>query len=376
MTIALRSDERERLAALMRYDVLDTPREADFDAIAELASQICGMPIAVVNLIGEGRQFFKAEVGLGVRETPLATSFCGHAILAEDFMMVPDATRDARFDGNPLVTGDPGLRFYAGALLKTPEGLPLGTLCVLGYEPRTLNEQQQAALRTLAGQVMAQLELRRLLKQHEALNLQLEQRVADVEAERDRTAMLGREIDHRVMNSLQFVSGLLAMQAKAAGDAEASRQLEIAATRVTTVARVHRHFYRDEAVETTCALGYAERLIGDLAGVIDPCRATVAGEPTPIPTTLVMPLGLIANELVTNAAKHGAGRIWVEVVPAGRGLSLTVRDDGPGLSAGFDPAARTGLGMRVVQSLVAQHGGTFDFGAAEGGGASFRVTLG
>jgi len=376
MTIALRPDEQERLAALLRYDVLDTPREADFDAIAELASQICGMPIAVVNLIGEGRQFFKAEVGLGVRETPLDTSFCGHAILAEDFMMVPDATRDARFDCNPLVTGDPGLRSYAGALLKTPEGLPLGTLCVLGFEPRTLNAHQQAALRTLAGQVMAQLELRRLLKQHEALNLELEQRVADVEAERDRTAMLGREIDHRVMNSLQFVSGLLTMQAKAVGDAEASRQLDIAASRVTTVARVHRHFYLDEAVETTSALDYARRLIDDLAGVIEPCAATLTGEPTPIPTTLVMPLGLITNELVTNAAKHGASRISVEVVPAGSSLSLTVRDDGPGLPANFDPAARTGLGMRVIRSLVAQHGGTFEPATADGGGAVFRVTLG
>lgn len=376
MTIALRSDEQARLAALLRYEVLDTPREADFDAIAELASKICGMPIAVVNLIGEGRQFFKAEVGLGVRETPLDTSFCGHAILAEDFMMVPDATRDARFDCNPLVTGEPGLRFYAGALLKTPEGLPLGTLCVLGYEPRTLSPDQQTALRTLAGQVMAQLELRRLLKQHETLNLELEQRVADVEAERDRTAMLGREIDHRVMNSLQFISGLLTMQAKAAGDAEASRQLDIAATRVTTVARVHRHFYLDEAVETTSALDYTQRLIDDLAGVIEPCVATLSGEPTPIPTTLVMPLGLITNELVTNAAKHGAGRITLALVPAGSGLGLTVRDDGPGLPEDFDPAARTGLGMRVIQSLVRQHGGTFEHANDRAGGAVFRVTLG
>ncbi|MES2033178.1 MAG: histidine kinase dimerization/phosphoacceptor domain -containing protein, partial [Pseudomonadota bacterium] len=318
MTIALRADEGERLAALARYDVLDTPRESDFDEIAALASEICGTPIAVVNLIGEGRQFFKAEVGLGVRETPLETSFCGHAILAEDFMMVPDATQDARFDCNPLVTGAPGLRFYAGALLKDPAGLPIGTLCVLDTVPGVLSARQQFALRILAGQVMAQLELRRV-------NRQLAQRVAEVEAERDRTAMLGREIDHRVMNSLQFVSGLLAMQAKAAGDTEASRQLDIAASRVNTVARVHRHFYLDEAVETT----------------------TVVGDPTLVPTTLVMPLGLITNELVTNAAKHGAGRIEVHVSAADNGVRLTVSDDGPGLPAGFDPAARTGLGMRI-----------------------------
>jgi hypothetical protein len=118
--------EARRLAALSRYAILDTPRETAFDEIAALAAEVCGAPIGVVNLIGEGRQFFKAEVGLGVRETPLETSFCAKAILEDDFLLVPDATLDARFDCNPLVTGEPGLRFYAGALLKTPDGLPIG----------------------------------------------------------------------------------------------------------------------------------------------------------------------------------------------------------------------------------------------------------
>ena len=114
--------EARRLAALRRYDILDTAREPAFDEIAALAAEICETPIAVVNLIDEHRQFFKAEVGLGVRETPLETSFCAKAILEDDFLLVPDATRDHRFDGNPLVTGEPHLRFYAGALLKTYGG--------------------------------------------------------------------------------------------------------------------------------------------------------------------------------------------------------------------------------------------------------------
>ncbi len=369
LTIPIRPDEQARLAALARYNVLDTPRESDFDDIAQLASELCETPIAVVNLIGEGRQFFKAEVGLGVRETPLDSSFCGHAILAEDFMMVPDATQDPRFDCNPLVTGDPKLRFYAGALLKSPEGLPIGTLCVLGFQPKALTPLQQRALSTLAHQVMAQLELRRA-------NAQLGQRVAEVEAERDRTAMLGREIDHRVMNSLQFISGLLTLQAKGAGDTEAARQLEIAANRVHTVARVHRHFYIDAAVETLSGLDYTRRLLADLAEVIAPATAIAEGEPTPIATTLVMPLGLIANELVTNAAKHGATTIRVALATAGPGgLRLTVTDDGPGLPEGFDPAARTGLGMRVVRSLIRQHRGKLEFGNRREGGAWFNVIL-
>ena len=159
--IQMNDTEKRRLAALARYDILDTPREASFDEIAVFAARLCDAPIAVVNLIGDGRQFFKAEVGLGVRETPLGTSFCAKAILEEDFLLVPDATKDARFDGNPLVVGEPGIRFYAGALLKTAENLPLGTLCVLDYRPRHLTDLQQDGLRVLARQVMAQLELRR-----------------------------------------------------------------------------------------------------------------------------------------------------------------------------------------------------------------------
>ena len=157
--------EERRIEALRHYQILDTPKEPAFDEIAQLAADLCGTPIGVVNLIDTDRQFFKAETGLGVRETPLETSFCAKAILEEDFLLVPDATTDPRFACNPLVTGDPHLRFYAGALLKTREGLPIGTLCVLDVEPRILNEVQQRALKVLANQIMAQFDLQLTARQ-------------------------------------------------------------------------------------------------------------------------------------------------------------------------------------------------------------------
>ncbi|MGI4814626.1 MAG: ATP-binding protein [Janthinobacterium lividum] len=160
--------ESRRLAALARYDVLDTPREQAFDEIASLAAELCRAPIAVVNFIGDGRQFFKAEVGLGVRETPFESSFCAKALLEDEFLQIPDATADSRFNCNPLVTGEPHLRFYAGALLKTDEGLPIGTLCVLDYAPRSLDKLQEQALRVLARQTVTALELRRAAKSAEA----------------------------------------------------------------------------------------------------------------------------------------------------------------------------------------------------------------
>lgn len=161
--------ESRRIESLRAYGILDTPVEAVFEDITRIASAVCQTPISVINLVDADRQWFKSEVGLGVRETPLETSICAHAILEHDFLEVPDTTRDARFSSNPLVTGDPGLRFYAGALLKTPDGLPLGTVCVLDTEPRTLTPEQVDTLRALSRQVMAQLELRRLLAEAHAV---------------------------------------------------------------------------------------------------------------------------------------------------------------------------------------------------------------
>ena len=157
--------EEERLAALGRYDILGAPREEEFEEVTRLIAQVCRAPIAVINLIDRDRQWFVAEIGLGVRETPLDISICAHAILKPGLFIVPDTLLDERFVNNPLVTGDPHLRFYAGALLKTSDGHPLGTLCVLDYVARELTDEQQNVLQVLASQVMRQLELRRLLRE-------------------------------------------------------------------------------------------------------------------------------------------------------------------------------------------------------------------
>lgn len=155
--------EELRLAALRTYGVLDTPAEGPYDDITRLLAQLCQTPVALISFIETDRQWFKSEVGLGIRQTPRDISFCQHAILQTDVLIIPDAMADDRFRHNPLVVGPPHFRFYAGAPLINPDGHALGTLCVLDYQPRTLSENQVEALRTLARQVMTQLELRRLL---------------------------------------------------------------------------------------------------------------------------------------------------------------------------------------------------------------------
>ena len=155
--------EADRLQMIEDYGILDTPREDDYDDLARLAAQICEAPVSLVSIVAAGRQWFKAEVGMGVRETSLDVSICRHAIMQEGLFLVPDTTKDPRFSDNPLVSGKPYFRFYAGVPLMCSEGFPIGTLCVLDYKPRVLTDQQTFALNVLSRQVMIQLELRRAL---------------------------------------------------------------------------------------------------------------------------------------------------------------------------------------------------------------------
>ncbi|GAB4215519.1 MAG: hypothetical protein OHK0022_55500 [Roseiflexaceae bacterium] len=159
--------EAERLEALGRYHILDTPPEQDFDDLVRLAAAICGTPIALVTLVDANRQWFKANLGLPFNETPRDLAFCAHTINQPGILLIPDLLADERFADNPFVIGDDGARFYAGMPLTTPEGHNLGTLCVIDRVPRTLTPEQLEALRILGRQVITQLELRRRVRELE-----------------------------------------------------------------------------------------------------------------------------------------------------------------------------------------------------------------
>ena len=155
-------DEQARVLALHRYAVLDTAPEESFDRIARLAKATLGVPIALISLVDRDRQWLKANEGLSVRETPRDVSFCTHAICQDVPMLVMDATADARFRDNPLVTGDPSIRFYLGAPLHTHDGHNIGTLCAIDIVPRMPTDEQVGILQDLARLVMNELELRQL----------------------------------------------------------------------------------------------------------------------------------------------------------------------------------------------------------------------
>jgi signal transduction histidine kinase/CheY-like chemotaxis protein len=161
----LPENEALRLKALLSYEILDTLPQKELDSITLLASTICQTPISLITLLDEERQWFKSNIGMEVTETSREISFCQYAILNDSLFEVPNALEDPLFKDNPLVTGSPDIRFYAGVPLRNPEGLSLGTLCVIDRVPRTLNEDQRMALTTLAEAVVAQFETRKMNKQ-------------------------------------------------------------------------------------------------------------------------------------------------------------------------------------------------------------------
>lgn len=333
-------DEPQRMAAVKRYDILDTPPDGSFDRITAIAARRFNVPISIISIVDHDRIWFKSHHGVPVEQITREPGLCASAILSPQPHILTDARVDPRSLANPLVAGDFGLRFYAGVPLRTSDGYNLGTLCVIDKEARPIDQSQIDDLTDLAAVVMDQMELR--LSARQAVS---------------RAEIMAREIDHRVMNSLQFISSLLAMQSRAPDVTDgAADQLQMAANRVGAVAQVHRNFYSDVGAEVSC-IAFIRRLCADLSTILDK-PIDVYGDEGNVSTTRIQPIGLLLNEMVTNAAKHGTGKIEVTYRIEGDLHELSVCDDGKGLPAGFDlDQSMTGLGMRVVKILAKQLGG-------------------
>ncbi len=267
----LPAGEERRLAVLHDYDVLDAEPNPDLDEIALLASIICETPIALVSLVDRDRQRFTANIGLTIGSTRRDDAFCAYAILDPDRVtVVPDAVRDRRFAGNPLVTGDPHVRFYAGAPLVTPEGAPLGTLCVIDRKPRVLTPDQEQALRVLSRQVMAQLELRRHVA---ALERRVDaseryKRVLEVHRERLEAEVRHSE-EQSLTDTLTGIPNRRALEARLATLDGSDSVMSVAMVDLDGFKRIndeHGHRRGDEVLAHVAAVLAAEARIRDLVG--------------------------------------------------------------------------------------------------------------
>ena len=245
------ASEDERLVALERYGLLDTPAERDFDDLVRLAARFCEAPLALLTLVDGTRQWFKARIGVAPTETLRNISFCAHAIRQPGGLIVPDLRLDHRFTENPFVTGPPHVRFYAGAPLVTPDGHALGTLCVLDLVPRRLTQEQWESLEALAAQAMAQMELRR--------------RTAEQDRERQQETRAVREHEHQLQIITNNVPVLIAR-------VDADRRYQFANQAYQTLLGI--------APEQMLGRTLAEVLGGDAYRVIQPyVDRVLAGEP-------------------------------------------------------------------------------------------------
>lgn len=340
MKATLIEQEEVRLALLRGYNILDTAPDDGFDEITRLAAEICNVPIALISLVDEDRQWFKSKVGLEITGSKIENSICAHAIAGDDYLEIGDTSADPRTVDNDFVTGDDSIRFYAGALLEDSRKLPLGTLCVLDQRPRELNEFQRNALQVLARQAMRQIELRKAL--------------ADAE-------ILRKEVDHRVKNSLQSLESLIRLQIRTEKSPQARDALDAVQGRLATISRLHEALYLTDSGAFVDVSAFLSKVIGSTQEQM-PGGVTVSAQidQCNLSSRSASSVGMFVNEAMTNAAKYAyvgrkRGTFTVTGTRTGGFYHLRCIDDGPGLQAGETPG--TGLGMRILQVAAQQLGG-------------------
>jgi signal transduction histidine kinase len=395
-------DEEQRLDILQEYQILATPSEQSYDDITFLASQICETPIAAISLVDSDRQWFKSKVGLEADETSRDIAFCAHAILDKtQLLVVQDAQQDERFRGNPLVTGNPHIRFYAGAPLVTPGGYPLGTLCVIDSKARELSPGQKHALEILSREVVSLMELRKALRELDRTRRQ------QLELKDQFLSHVSHELRSPLTVILQFVTIIL--DGLAGGmTPEQKEYLEIMHENALQLHKMIEDLFEITRMQSgklslekraTDLAELVEKVVDSRqlnareAGIQLNCRLGNA-----LPYVYADPprITQVVTNLVDNAIKFTpeAGNIHIGVdrdPDLGRMLRVSVSDSG----CGIDPedfrriferlyqiqkckeSARKGLGLglSICHDLVTRHAGKIWVESKVGQGTTFHFTL-
>lgn len=412
-------DEARRIQALERLAILDSLPEQSFDDIVELATRLCDAPIGLVSLVDNERQWFKACIGLPARETHRDLAFCAYAILEpDDLLVVEDATQDPRFSGNPLVLGEPFIRFYAGAPIVTADGHALGTVCVIDSKPRTLNQAQCAALQALARQTAALLQLRELSAHRDQQARRLSQQVIAALADdssaharlrqNQRVASIGQltsGIAHDFNNLLQAISSSFQFVDRKAQQPEVvKRWAQVGLQAVDKGAALISRLlaFSRETQPTLQALNICEQLasielmLGRVLGPDIELEFNLARAPVNVLCDATQLESAVFNMLINaRDAMQGHGRIEVttrfidltESAGNGEYIELSVTDNGPGIPESvreqvFQPffttkkiGEGTGLGLSQVYGFAIQTGGSASVSCGEKSGTRVRLLL-
>ncbi len=388
------SNETQRLELIRQLDVLDTDAEEIYDGIVYIASLICNTPVSMISIVDTNRQWFKSILGSNERQTPRDYSFCAHAILGSEILEIPDSAKDDRFKDNPIVTGPPYVRFYAGAPLELNDGLRVGTLCVIDHKPNKLNEQQLKALHALSLQVTKLLELRLKIKEVEIL--------------RENDKNIVNMLTHELRNPLTSIGGFLSLTTLSKQKYHDSNYDDIVEKCLKNTERMLRivneflnySYWKDGfwtvnkkrndinaciAESAALAKGYAEKCKILLELQLDNNIPKFDFDYENI-------LNVLEN-LLSNAAKYSleGGKVVLSSKIEDSMVKIQVQDFGVGIPEKdrdkvFKPFALyscenragikgSGLGLSVAKSIIEKHGGELKFDSSENKGTIFYFTL-
>ncbi len=396
ISAALPDNEEERIRLLQELEILDTLEEQAYDDLTFLAAQICDTPIALVSLVDSTRQWFKSHYGLDARETPRELAFCAHAILGQELFVVENSGNDARFHDNPLVTGAPHVKFYAGAPLLLHGKFALGTLCVIDDHPRTLAPRQRQALEALGRQVISQVELRIKVKELQKLD-----RIKD-----EFISMVNHEL-RTPLTAIHGAAGILHHQAAQQLDSASRPMLEVLyrnTNRLLNLVNDILDLSRLEAGRMTLQQQPLSPV--DLVGAaleLNEAYCKQCGCSIELKTAESLRslrvlgdeqrLQQVLSNLISNAAKFtfSGDTLEVAVVRVDGHVRINVTDHGPGIApdkqdrlfqkfshlshAGNSKLPGTGLGLVISRQIVELHQGTMGFESIPHQRTSFYFTL-
>lgn len=398
-------NEEERLAALFRQQILDSPEETGFNEIVELAARVFNLKVSLISLIDDHRQWFKARVGFDTAETPKVFSFCAHAIQGDDIFEIPDASLDERFIDNPMVTGDPNVRFYAGQPICSEDGYKLGTLCLIDDRPRQLTEEQREILRVLAKQVERQLALRlQLLKREKAFALIKTQAAALEELNLIKDQLLG-VLSHDLRSPLAMLEGILELFAMEALDASEIVDLmrEVRGKIQQTEAQLSRVLAWSQQQVMGQVVGMNSFSLGSIADQVLPWVEHQAAQKQIVITTAIEAdlsicgdqdlVNLVLRNLLANAVKYSrrGDQVILFAQREGDYVSLGVRDRGLGMkpatlkklrdrnyqisAPGTENESGTGLGLLLCQTYLNKMNTGLDIESSWTKGSTFSFRL-
>ena len=399
-------DSPKRLEALEEFKIMDTGVEQDFNEIVELASKICNKPISLISLVDSQRQWFKARVGLDVTETPVSIAFCKHAIEKNNVFIVGDATKDDRFSNNPLVTGSPDIRFYAGTPLQTSEGYNIGTLCVLDNKPGELNDEQLEALKILGKQVIKQFELKQAFRILQLRKQKIEEQQKSLEELLAFKDKIFAVVSHDLTAPINGLGQVLELMSGGdLSDEEFKGLMPVLTSQVSSAGDILENLLawaksQQSGLSITKAPIDINQLLGEVVNtlLLDADKKGVnlnINIANNVPTTAINKdaITIVLRNLIKNSIKFCKQNdtVTVSCVVEGERLLFGVVDTGIGFDESigkklFNPAEHvttygtakekgTGLGLLICKNLVEQNGGAIWAKGLPNQGASFYFTI-